>query len=95
MAPHAEDSANLLKDIQLFHSPTVKWFLPNKSRSWRVLHLIWAMRTTPLPPTTNCYKLSDPNNVVEQDHRGVKRVTRPMLGFKSLQWHKTRWSGSS
>jgi putative transposase len=24
------------------------------------------------------------NNRVEQDHRGVKRVTRPMLGFKSL-----------
>jgi putative transposase len=23
------------------------------------------------------------NNIVEQDHRGVKRVTRPMLGFKS------------
>jgi len=22
--------------------------------------------------------------VVEQDHRGVKRVTRPMLGFKSF-----------
>jgi putative transposase len=25
------------------------------------------------------------NNIVEQDHRGVKRVTRPMLGFKSFQ----------
>src|SRR5262244_2667929 len=25
------------------------------------------------------------NNVVEQDHRGVKRITRPMLGFKSLE----------
>jgi putative transposase len=25
------------------------------------------------------------NNIVEQDHRGVKRVTRPMLGFKSSQ----------
>src|SRR5437660_11526386 len=25
------------------------------------------------------------NNVVEQDHRGVKRVTRPLLGFKSLE----------
>ena len=25
------------------------------------------------------------NNVVEQDHRAVKRVTRPMLGFKSLE----------
>ena len=24
------------------------------------------------------------NNIVEQDHRGVKRMTRPMLGFKSL-----------
>lgn len=24
------------------------------------------------------------NNIVEQDHRGVKRVTRPMLGFKSV-----------
>jgi putative transposase len=24
------------------------------------------------------------NNVVEQDHRSVKRVTRPMVGFKSF-----------
>jgi len=24
------------------------------------------------------------NNIVEQDHRAVKRITRPMLGFKSL-----------
>jgi putative transposase len=24
------------------------------------------------------------NNIVEQDHRGVKRVTHPMLGFKSF-----------
>jgi transposase-like protein len=25
------------------------------------------------------------NNIVEQDHRAVKRVTRPMLGFKSFR----------
>jgi putative transposase len=25
------------------------------------------------------------NNVVEQDHRAIKRVTRPMLGFKSFE----------
>src|SRR3989440_2722897 len=25
------------------------------------------------------------NNIVEQDHRGVKRVTRPMLGFKASE----------
>jgi len=24
------------------------------------------------------------NNIVEQDHRAVKRVTQPMLGFKSF-----------
>jgi putative transposase len=24
------------------------------------------------------------NNLVEQDHRAVKRITRPMLGFKSF-----------
>lgn len=24
------------------------------------------------------------NNIVEQDHRAVKRVTRPILGFKSF-----------
>jgi putative transposase len=25
------------------------------------------------------------NNIVEQDHRGIKRVTRPMLNFKSFR----------
>jgi putative transposase len=25
------------------------------------------------------------NNVVEQDYRAIKRVTRPMLGFKSFR----------
>jgi putative transposase len=25
------------------------------------------------------------NNIVEQDHRAVKRVTPPMLGFKSFE----------
>ena len=25
------------------------------------------------------------NNLIEQDHRAIKRVTRPMLGFKSFR----------
>ena len=25
------------------------------------------------------------NNIVEQDHRAVKRITRPMLGFKTFR----------
>jgi len=24
------------------------------------------------------------NNIVEEDHRAIKRITRPMLGFKSF-----------
>ena len=25
------------------------------------------------------------NNIVEQDHRGVKRIAKPMMGFKSFR----------
>ena len=35
------------------------------------------------------------NNIVEQDHRAVKRVTRPMLGFKSFTQPAGPWSGSN
>jgi putative transposase len=28
--------------------------------------------------------VKDLNNIVEQDHRAVKRITRPMLGFKAF-----------
>jgi putative transposase len=33
------------------------------------------------------------NNIVEQDHRAVKRITRPMLGFKSFQSAKSTLAG--
>jgi transposase-like protein len=33
------------------------------------------------------------NNIVEQDHRGIKRVTRPMLGFKSFEAAQSTLSG--
>ena len=29
-------------------------------------------------------RCKDLNNIVEQDHRAVKRLTRPILGFKSF-----------
>jgi transposase-like protein len=29
------------------------------------------------------------NNIVEQDHRAVKRITKPMLGFKSFHAAKS------
>ncbi|MEP6558926.1 MAG: DDE-type integrase/transposase/recombinase, partial [Burkholderiales bacterium] len=33
------------------------------------------------------------NNLVEQDHRAVKRITRPMLGFKRLRCAQTLIAG--
>ena len=36
-----------------------------------------------------------PNNIVEQDHRAIKRVTKPMLNFKSFRSAKVYWLVSS
>ena len=33
------------------------------------------------------------NNIVEQDHRAVKRITQPMLGFKSFKAAKNILAG--
>jgi len=33
------------------------------------------------------------NNIVEQDHRAVKRVTRPMLGFKAFEAAQSTLTG--
>jgi putative transposase len=33
------------------------------------------------------------NNIIEQDHRAVKRVTRPMLGFKSFNAAQSTLTG--
>jgi len=30
------------------------------------------------------------NNIIEQDHRRIKRLTRPMLGFKNF--HAAQWT---
>jgi putative transposase len=33
------------------------------------------------------------DNIVEQDHRAIKRVVRPMLGFKSIRYAKILLAG--
>ena len=43
-----------------------------------------ALRDVCSPRQIRVYRSKNLNNIVEQDHRGVKRRTRPMLGFKSL-----------
>ena len=37
------------------------------------------------PPLTDQAEFVICDQSIEQDHRGVKRVTRPMLGFKSFE----------
>ena len=46
---------------------------------------VGAARPAELHPTlTDHAKFVICDHTIEQDHRGVKRVTRPMLGFKSF-----------
>jgi len=33
------------------------------------------------------------NNIVEQDHRGIKRITKPMMGFKAFHSADATLSG--
>ena len=48
-----------------------------------------AERQTPIKIRQNKYL----NNVVEQDHRAIKRRTRPMLGFKNFRCAQILLSG--
>jgi IS6 family transposase len=33
------------------------------------------------------------NNIIEQDHRNIKRIVRPMMGFKSFNSARRTLSG--
>jgi IS6 family transposase len=37
-----------------------------------------------LPQNVNLRQIKYFNNIVEQDHRSIKRIVRPMLGFQSI-----------
>lgn len=53
--------------------------LPNKA----AIDAINAGRAVPIVVRQVKYKYL--NNIVEQDHRAIKRVTKPMLDFKSFR----------
>jgi transposase-like protein len=68
---------------------------PRQSRSTKVAR-IWphwrslnAGRDTPIKIRQNKYL----NNIIEQDHRAIKRRTRPMLGFKNFRCARILLSG--
>jgi putative transposase len=53
------------------------------------LHAVNAERETPIKVRQVKYL----NNVVEQDHRAIKRRTRPMFGFKDFDCARVILSG--
>ena len=53
------------------------------------LHAVNAKRETPIKIRQIKYL----NNVIEQDHRAIKRITRPMLGFKDFDCARVILSG--
>jgi len=53
------------------------------------LHAVNAERETPIKIRQVKYL----NNVVERDHRGIKRITRPMLGFRDFDCARVILSG--
>jgi putative transposase len=53
------------------------------------LQAINAERETPIK-IRQCKCL---NNIVEQDHRAIKRITKPMLGFKDFRCARIILSG--
>jgi transposase-like protein len=46
-----------------------------------------------LAETTELRQVKYLNNVVEQDHRNIKRITRPMMGFKTFNSARRTLSG--
>ena len=48
-------------------------------------------RDTPIEVRQTMYL----NSIIEQDHRRVKRITKPMMGFKSFRRPATCWSESN
>ena len=38
-----------------------------------------------LPKNVNLRQIKYLNNIIEQDHRSIKRIVNPMLGFQSFQ----------
>jgi transposase-like protein len=61
------------------------WLLPCLT-DFSLDHSLSFGRLENLPATTiELRQVKYLNNIVDQDHRGVKRVTQPMLGFKSFE----------
>ena len=53
------------------------------------LEALNAERSTPIKVRQNKYR----NNVVEQDHRAIKRIIKPMMGFKDFRCARIALSG--
>jgi transposase-like protein len=61
----------------------VRWYL-RYSLSYRDTVELLEERGVHVAHATIIRQIKYLNNLVEQDHRSIKRITKPMLGFKSF-----------
>jgi putative transposase len=55
--------------------------LDKSGANWAALESLNAERSTPIKVRRNKYL----NNIVEQDHRAIKRIVKPIMGFKDFR----------
>ena len=73
----------------LQHGNPTKITMDKSGANKAALDQINAERDTPIKLRQNKYL----NNVVEQDHRFIKRITKPMMGFKSVRSARATLAG--
>ena len=68
---------------------TLFQFVDKSGANLAALEALNAERLTPIKVRQNKYL----NNVVEQDHRAIKRIIKPMMGFKDFRCARIILSG--
>src|SRR5471032_780827 len=92
--PRKTLAAGIARVLKRLHYPLdvmllcVRWYVPY-SLSLRNLEEMMAERETSIKIRQVKYL----NNIVEQDHRAIKRITRAMLGFKDFHCARVILSG--
>ena len=82
-------SDRLLERAIGLHGLTDKISIDKSGANTAAIESVIADPGAPLPLHQSQYL----NHIVEQDHRFIKRIIRPMLGFKSFRCARILWAG--
>ncbi len=62
-------------------------------RRWQVVSQKVKEHENTLPKAVELRPKKYLNNVIEQEHRNIKRIVKPMMGFQSFNTARRTWSG--